>query len=73
LQGKPKYLEKTCPSATLWTTNPTWPDPGSNRDRWGGKPATNRLSYGMTMSVVSAKAVDFSYICETWTGWMHLI
>jgi hypothetical protein len=25
-QGKLKYLEKTCPSATLSTTNPTWPD-----------------------------------------------
>jgi hypothetical protein len=26
-QGKPKYSEKTCPSTTLSTTNPTWPDP----------------------------------------------
>jgi hypothetical protein len=41
-----KYLEKTSPSATLSTTNPTWPDPGSNPGRRGGKPATNRLSYG---------------------------
>jgi hypothetical protein len=40
-QGKPKYSEKTCPS-----TNPNWPDPGSNPGRSGGKPATNRLSYG---------------------------
>jgi hypothetical protein len=46
LQGKPKYSEKTCPSATLSTTNPTWRDPGSNPGRRGGKPATNRLSYG---------------------------
>jgi hypothetical protein len=45
-QGKPKYLEKTCPSATLSTTNPTWPDLGSNPGRRGGKPASNRLSYG---------------------------
>jgi hypothetical protein len=30
----------------LSTTNPTWPDPGSNTGRRGGKPATNRLSYG---------------------------
>jgi hypothetical protein len=44
--GKPKYSEKTCPSATLSTTNPTWLDPGSNPGRRGGKPATNRLSYG---------------------------
>jgi hypothetical protein len=25
---------------------PTWPDPGLNPGRRGGKPATNRLSYG---------------------------
>jgi hypothetical protein len=30
-----------CPSQ-----NPTWPDPGLNPGRCGGKPATNRLSYG---------------------------
>jgi hypothetical protein len=29
-QGKPTYSEKTCPSPTLSTTNPTWPDLGSN-------------------------------------------
>jgi hypothetical protein len=39
-QGKPKYSEKTCPSATLSTTNPTWLDPGSNPGLRGGKPAT---------------------------------
>jgi hypothetical protein len=47
-QGKPKYWEKTCPSATLSTTNLTWPDLGSNPGGYGGKPATNRLSYGVT-------------------------
>jgi hypothetical protein len=52
-QGKPKYSEKTCPSATFSTTNPTWRDPGSNPGRRGGKPATNRLSYGA--------AIPFSY------------
>jgi hypothetical protein len=45
-QGKPKYSEKTCPSATLSTTHPTWLNPGLNPGRRGGKPATNRLSYG---------------------------
>jgi hypothetical protein len=45
-QGKPKYSEKACPSATLSTKNPTWPDPDLNPGRRGGKPATNRLSYG---------------------------
>jgi hypothetical protein len=38
--------EETCPSAILSTTNPTWPDMGANPGRSGGKPATNRLSYG---------------------------
>jgi hypothetical protein len=46
---KPKYSEKTCPSATLSTTNPTWSDRGSNPGRRGGKPATHRLSYGTAM------------------------
>jgi hypothetical protein len=45
-RGKPKYSEKTCPDATLSITNPTWPDPGLNPGRRGGKPATNRFSYG---------------------------
>jgi hypothetical protein len=48
-QGKPKYSEKTCPGATLSTTNSTWSDPGSNPDRRGGKPAINCLSYGAAL------------------------
>jgi hypothetical protein len=47
-QGKRKYSEKTCPGATLFTTNPTWLDPSSNRSHHGGKLATNRLSYVTT-------------------------
>jgi hypothetical protein len=39
---QPQYSEKTCPSAALSITNPTWPDPGWNSDQ----PVTNRLSYG---------------------------
>jgi hypothetical protein len=35
-QGKPKYSEKTYPSAC----------PDANPGRRGGTPATNRLSYG---------------------------
>jgi hypothetical protein len=33
-QGKPKYLEKICPCATLCTTNPTCPDLRSNLGSW---------------------------------------
>jgi hypothetical protein len=36
--------DKTCPSAALFITNPTWPDSGSNPGRRGAKLATNRLS-----------------------------
>jgi hypothetical protein len=47
LAGETEVLgEKTCPSATSSTTNPTSIDPGLNPGRRGGKPATNRLSYG---------------------------
>jgi hypothetical protein len=45
-QEKPKYSEKTCPSATCPPQIPH--DLGSNPSRRGGKPATNRLSYGTT-------------------------
>jgi hypothetical protein len=37
---------KTCPSATLSTTNSTWTDPGSNPGFRGGRSAANRLSHG---------------------------
>jgi hypothetical protein len=47
-QGNPKYSEKTCPSATLSTTKPIWPDPGLNPDHRDGKPTTNLLSYDTT-------------------------
>jgi hypothetical protein len=44
LAGKPKYSEEACPSATLSTTYPTWPDPDSN---------PGRLSYGAASSHVT--------------------
>jgi hypothetical protein len=63
-QGKPKYSEKTCPSATLATTNPTWPDPDSNTGRRRGKPATNRLSYG----AATAMSGNLQHIWTQWNG-----
>jgi hypothetical protein len=69
-QGKPKYSEKTCPSATLSTTNPTWPEPGLNPGRRGGKPATNSLSYGAAFSScwsnfqISIASSIFSRSCD---------
>jgi hypothetical protein len=40
---------KTCPSATLSTTNNTWIDPGANLGLRGERPATNDLSHGMAL------------------------
>jgi hypothetical protein len=49
LAGETEVLGETCPSAALSTTNPTCPD--ANLGRRGGKPASNRLSYGTTPRV----------------------
>jgi hypothetical protein len=40
---------KTCPSATLSTTNPTWTDPGSNPGLRGGRSVANRLIHGTAL------------------------
>jgi hypothetical protein len=52
-RGKPKYSEKNCPSATLFTTNPTWTDPGLNPGFRGERPATNRLSHGTAFNILT--------------------
>jgi hypothetical protein len=49
LAGEREALGGNLHSATLSTTNPTWPELGSNPGRSGGKPATNRLSYGTAL------------------------
>jgi hypothetical protein len=40
-----------CPSQ-----NPTWKDPSLNPGRRGGKPATNRLSYGAALRMSALRA-----------------
>jgi hypothetical protein len=57
-QGKPKYLEKTRPSSTRSTTNPTWLDLGSNPGRRGGKPADNSLSYGTALHFIIPRETE---------------
>jgi hypothetical protein len=54
-QRKPKYSKKTCPSATLSTTNHTWRDLGSDQGSRGGKPANNCLSYGAAITVINIR------------------
>jgi hypothetical protein len=52
-----------CPSATLTTTNPTWPDMGLNTGRRDGKPVTNRLSYDTTNIQLRS---DSRLFCKIW-------
>jgi hypothetical protein len=47
----------------LSTTNPTWPDVGSNSGRRGGKPATNHMSYGTAFE--NCVSSDRTMILET--------
>jgi hypothetical protein len=54
LAGETEVRGENLPSAILSTTNPTWPDRGSNMDRRGGKPETNRLSYGVAIYLFMA-------------------
>jgi hypothetical protein len=47
LAAETEDLGENLPQRYFWPSqNPTWPDPGLNPGRRGGKPATNRLSYG---------------------------
>jgi hypothetical protein len=47
LAGETEVLGENLPQRHFCPSqNPTWLDPGLNPGRWGGKPATNRLSYG---------------------------
>jgi hypothetical protein len=63
-QGELKYSEKTCPSDTLSTTNPTWLNPDLSQSRRDGKPATNRLNYG------AARATSYSHCPSRISEWI---
>jgi hypothetical protein len=52
---------KTCPSATLSTTNPTWDDPRLKEGLRGRRPATNRLSHGTALRVSNLLENVFSH------------
>jgi hypothetical protein len=46
-QGKSKNSRKTCPRATLFTTNTTWSGPGAKLGLRCERTVTNRLSHCM--------------------------
>jgi hypothetical protein len=51
---------KTCPSATLSTTNPTWTDLGSNPGLRGRRPAANHMSHGTALGGCLVRYCSFS-------------
>jgi hypothetical protein len=48
---------KTCPSDTLYTTNPTCTDPESNPGLRGWRPAIIRLIHGMELKIKNPKGM----------------
>jgi hypothetical protein len=63
LTGKLKYSDKTCFSAALSTTNPTWTDLGLNPGSYSYKPATDWLNYKMAKCINILSCKKF-YIIE---------
>jgi hypothetical protein len=50
LAGETEILGENLPQRHFCSSqNPAWPDPDLNPGRRGGKPATNRLSYGAAL------------------------
>ena len=54
---------KTCPIATLSTTNYTWTDPESKPGLRGERPATNRLSHGTTFMYFLPFGINRDWLC----------
>jgi hypothetical protein len=61
-------LGENLPQCHFSTTNPTWPDVGSNPGRRGGKWATNRLSYGTAHKAPKSGCVALGPRCESGTS-----
>jgi hypothetical protein len=64
LAGETEVLGENLPQRYFCPSqNPTWPDLGLNPGRRGGKPATNRLSYGAAVIfLLVADIVDNSFV-----------
>jgi hypothetical protein len=68
LAGENEVLGENLPSATLSTTNPTWPDLGSNPGRCGGKSANNRINCGMALTLPYYTILSILIFIEDITG-----
>jgi hypothetical protein len=80
-QGKRKYSEKTCPSATLSITNPTWPDLCSNPWSATAKSAvcswcSYKESYTCLFRAPVIRYLPFKYLCWVkflWIMWIFYV
>jgi hypothetical protein len=59
LAGEIEVLGENPPQCNFVIKNPTWPDPGSNLGRRGGKPGTNRLSCGAATANIVTPFQEF--------------
>jgi hypothetical protein len=63
---KQRTQRETCPSANLFTTNPTWTDPGLCSDR----PVANRTSHIMGIYMfLEIKVMEVPELISD--GWLH--
>jgi hypothetical protein len=63
LAGETEVLGENLPQRHFCPSqNPTWPDPGLNPGRRGGKPATNRLSYGAAYNEITVCWLNFQSV-----------
>jgi hypothetical protein len=73
--GKTEKLKrKTCPSATLSTTNPTWINPGVNLGLRSERLAANQLSHGTANPIlitVHLGRFHFRHMSAFWTIWLR--
>jgi hypothetical protein len=60
LAGETEVLGENLPQLHFPSQNLTWPDPGLNQGRRGGKPVTNRLSYSAALVNFVSLAQDKS-------------
>jgi hypothetical protein len=75
LAGETEVLRENLPQRHFCPSqNPTWPDPVLNPGRCGGKPTTNRLSYGAArmfplaqMILGEAQTTELSIPCKLWS------
>jgi hypothetical protein len=68
-QGKPKYSEKDYPNASLSICPPQIsPDMGWNPGHYGGKQATNRLSYHYHLDYITQTFTNCLCFCRRITN-----